>query len=137
MRVSEPPSRAKRRAVGDDHCEDHLPQIGPVVLAVAVAAERLATGAFEIQAGGVHEHQVEPREQIAPMCEQPFLDQILDAAGRKRRAAVLILRRQFLPEPCHRAIEVMQVEPIDPDDPIIFAPAIRAGLLGDVAGQHG
>jgi hypothetical protein len=42
------------------------------------------------------------------MREQPFLDQILDAAGHKWRAAVLILRRQFLPEPCHGAIEVMQ-----------------------------
>jgi hypothetical protein len=52
------------------------------------------TGAFEVQAGGVHEHQIQPREQIAPMREQPFLDQILNAAGRKRRAAVLILRRQ-------------------------------------------
>jgi hypothetical protein len=57
--------------------QDHLPQIGPMVLAVTVAAQRLATDAFEIQAGGIHhEHQVE----IAPMREQLLLHQILDAS---------------------------------------------------------
>src|SRR5262249_26644245 len=73
------------------------------------------------------------------MREQPFLDQILHAAGRKRRAAVLILRGQFLPEPCHGAIEVMQVEPLDPGDPIVFAPAIcrAVGAADKQSVEHG
>src|SRR5271166_3826740 len=41
-----------------------------MILAVAVLAQRLAAGTLKVQAGGVHEH---PREQIAPMCEQPLL----------------------------------------------------------------
>ena len=31
-----------------------------MILAVAVAAEGLSARAFEVEAGGVHEHQVEP-----------------------------------------------------------------------------
>src|SRR6478609_4848208 len=62
-----------------------------MILAVAVLAQRLATGALEVQAGGVHEHQVEPGEQIAPMREQPLLHHVLQAAWRERRAPVLLL----------------------------------------------
>jgi hypothetical protein len=52
-----------------------------MVLGVAVAAQRLPAGAFEVEAGGVHEHQIEAREQAAPMGEQPVLNQILDPPG--------------------------------------------------------
>ena len=44
-----------------------------MVLAVAVAAQRLSAGAFEVEALGVHEHQIEAREQIVPVREQPLL----------------------------------------------------------------
>src|SRR5262249_53328456 len=54
----------------EQHREHHLPQVRPMVLAVAVPAQRLPAGALEVQAGGVHEHQVEAREQVAPMREQ-------------------------------------------------------------------
>jgi hypothetical protein len=50
-----------------------------MVLAVAVLAQGLATGALEVQAGRIHEHQVEPRQQIAPMREQALLHHVLDA----------------------------------------------------------
>ena len=56
-----------------------------MVLAVAVPAQRLAAQPLEVEAGGVHEHQVEPAEQVAPMGEQPLLDQVLEAARRERR----------------------------------------------------
>src|SRR5271166_514944 len=75
----------------NEHGKDHLPQIRPMILAVAVLAQRLAAGTLKVQAGGVHEHQVEPREQIAPMCEQPLLHHVLHAPWRERRAAVLLL----------------------------------------------
>jgi hypothetical protein len=65
------------------------------------------------------------RVNRSPVREQPLLHQILDAAGRERRAPALILRRQLLAEPSHRAIEVMQLEPVDAGDPVVFAPAIR------------
>ena len=72
-----------------------------MILAVAVATQRLAAGAFEVETGSVHEHQVKAREQVAPMREQPLLHQILDAARCERRAAILLLRRQLLAEPRH------------------------------------
>ena len=121
------------------HGEDHLTQVRAMILAVAVLAERLAAGAFEVEAGGVHEHQVEPREQVAPMREQPLLDHVLEAARRERRAAVLLLLRQFLararPSP-------------DRDDAdraprrrrsVILAPAIRraVGAADEQPVQHG
>jgi hypothetical protein len=68
--VAGPHLRAHRPPVAvDQDREDHLPQVGTVILAVAVLAQRLAAGALEVEARGVHEHQVEPRERIAPMCE--------------------------------------------------------------------
>ena len=79
--VAWPHLRAHRASIAvDQHGEDHLTQIGPVVLAVTMLSDRLAAQALEVQAGGVHEHQVEPAEQIAPMREQLLLDQVLRAA---------------------------------------------------------
>ena len=54
-----------------------------MVLAVAALSERLAARALEVEAGGVHEHQVEPAEQIAPMREQLLLDQILACSAAR------------------------------------------------------
>ena len=99
-----------------------------MILAVAVTAQRLAAGAFEIEAGRVQEHQIEAGEQIAAMREQSLLDDILAAARREWRAAVLILRRELFAQPRHGAIEVMQIEPVDAGDPVILAPAIRSAI---------
>jgi hypothetical protein len=55
-------------------------QVGTMVLAETVLAEGLPVLAFEMQAGGIHEHQVEPAEQIAPMGEKLLLDQVLYTA---------------------------------------------------------
>ena len=54
-----------------------------MILAIAVPTQRLAAGALEVLAGGVHEHQVEPREQVAPTREQPLLHHVLHAARGK------------------------------------------------------
>jgi hypothetical protein len=99
-----------------------------VILAVSVLAQRLAAGALEVEARGVHEHQVEPREQIAPMCEQPLLNHVLQATRCERRAAVLLLLRQLLAQPRHRSIEMMQIEPLGTGDGVILAPAIRGAV---------
>ena len=110
-----------------------------MILAVAVLAQRLAAGALEVEAGGVHEHQVEPRQQIAPMREQPLLNHVLQAARCERRAAVLLFLRQLLAEPRHRSIEMMQIKPRDADDGVILAPTIRGavGAAHEQPVQHG
>ena len=138
--VARPHLRAHRPAVAvDQHGQDHLPQVRTVILAVAVPAQRLAAGALEVQAGGVHEHQVEPREQVAPMREQPLLHHVLEAAWRERRAAVLLLLRQLLAQPRHRPIEMMQIEPLDAGDRVILTPAIggAVGAAHEQPVQHG
>ena len=110
-----------------------------MILAVAVTAQRLPARTFEVETGGIHEHQVEAGEQVAAMGEQSLLDHILDAARREWRAAVLILRRQLFAKPRHGAIEVMQIEPVDAGDPIILAPAVRRaiGAADEQPVQHG
>ena len=99
-------------------------QVRPMVLAEPVLSERLAAQAFEIQTGGVHEHQVEPAEQIAPMREQMLLDQVLPAAWREPRRPILLIGRQCLAEPGHGTIEMVQLEVIAAGDAILLAPAI-------------
>jgi hypothetical protein len=123
--VARPHFRAHRPPIAvDQHRKDHLPQIGTMILAVAVLAQRLAAGALEIQAGGVHEHQVKPREQVAPMHEQSLLHHVLQAARGERRAPVLVLLCQFLAQPRHRPIQMMQIQPVDAGNGVILAPAI-------------
>src|SRR6516225_5039197 len=75
--------------------EDHLLEVGAVILAIAVSAQGLAAGALEVQAGGVHEHQVEARQQVAPGGEQLLLHHVLGAARGKGRAPVLLRGRQL------------------------------------------
>ena len=88
----------------------------------------LAAGALEIEAGRIHEHQIERAEEIAPPREQVLLDDILQATRRKRRGPVLLIFRQFLAKPGHRPIEVMQVEALDAVDPVILPPAVRRAI---------
>ena len=104
--VSRPHLRAYRPAVAvEEHGQDHLVEVGPMVLGEAAPSERLTACALEIEARRVHEHEVEPGQQIAPMREQPLLHYILNAARRERRAAVLLLFRQLLAQPRHGSIE--------------------------------
>jgi len=93
-------------------------------LGVAVAAEGLPAGTFEVETGGVHEHQVEAAEEIAPVGEQPLLDQVLGATRGERRARVLLHLRQCLAEPGHRPVEMVQLQRLDAGDPVVLAPAI-------------
>jgi hypothetical protein len=54
---------------------------------------------------------------------------------RGANAAILILRRQFLAEPRHCPIELMQVEPVDAGDAVVvLAPAIRRAV--GAANEH-
>ena len=100
---------------------------------------RLAAGALEIEAGRVHEHQIERAEEIAPPREQLLLDDVLQAARRKRRGPVLLVFGQLFAEPGHRPIEMMQVEALDALDPVILPPAVRRPIraAGEQAVQNG
>jgi hypothetical protein len=54
-----------------------------VVFGEAATPERLAARALEIEAGRVHEHQVERAEDIAPPREQLLLQDVMLAARRE------------------------------------------------------
>ena len=101
--------------------------------------ERLAARALEIEARGVHEHDVERGQQVAPTGEQLLLQDVLHAARRKRRRAVLLVFGKLLAEPRHGAIEMMQFEPVDAVDAIILAPAVGGAVraAAEQAVQHG
>ena len=138
--IARPHLRAHRSPVAvEQHGEDHLPQVRAVVLAVAVLAQRLPASTLEVEAGRIHEHQIEPREQVAPMRKQPLLHHVLQAAWRKRRAAVLLLLRQLLAQPRHGPIEMMQIKFLDAGNGVILTPAIRGtvGAAHEQAVQYG
>ena len=78
-----------------------------MVFAVAVLTDALSAEAFEVEAGGVHEHQVEPAKQVAPMGEQLLLDQVLGAARHEWRRIILLLSGQCFTEPGHGTGEVV------------------------------
>ena len=55
--VAGPRLRADWPALAVEHdADDHLAQVGTVVLGLAVAAERLAAGAVEVERGGVEQY---------------------------------------------------------------------------------
>ena len=53
----------------DDDSQDHLLQIGAMVLGVAIGSQAVAPGAVERQAGRVHEDQRQIAKQIAAALE--------------------------------------------------------------------
>ena len=110
-----------------------------MILGEAAPPERLTASALEIEARRVHEHDVERGQEVAPGGEQVLLQDVLHAARRKRCRAVLLVFRQFLAQPRHRAIEMMQFDPVDAVDAIILAPAIGGAVraAADEAVQHG
>ena len=61
-RVARPHLCANRATLGvDDHADDHLLELGAVVLGVPTSAERRTALALEGQRGGVHEHDARGR----------------------------------------------------------------------------
>jgi len=123
--VARPHLAAERpAALIHHHRNDHLHQVGPVVLGVPTLAEALAARAFEVEAGGVHEDDRQLAEQVAAGLEQPLLHHILEAARGERGAVRLLGVRQLLAEPAHRAVEVVEGELVGALDPIVLAPGV-------------
>ena len=138
--VPRPHLRAHRSAVAiEQHRQDHLVEIGAMILGEAAPSQRLAAGAFEIEAGGVHEHQIERAEEIAPPREQILLDDVLQATRREGCRPVLLVFGQLLAEPGHRPVKMMQIEALDAPDPVIQPPPIRrpVGAARKQAMQNG
>ena len=63
----------------------------PWDLGEATPPERLPARALEIEAGRVHEHDVERGQKVAPGGEQILLQDVLHATRRKRRRGLLLL----------------------------------------------
>ena len=82
-------------------------------------------------------------EQIPVAGKQRLLDLVLDRARREGRRVILALLGQFLPEPGHGAVEVMQGQALGPRDGIVLHPrravAVRARDEEAVQGgdEHG
>ena len=67
-----------------------IDDLRPIVLGIAVLAQRFAALAVERQAGGVDEYGGELGEQIAATVEQLLVDQVLDTAPRERPGGLLL-----------------------------------------------
>jgi hypothetical protein len=92
-----------------------------------------------MEARGVHEHDVERGQKVAPTGEQRLLQDVLHAARRKRRRGVLLILGKLLAEPRHGPIEMMQFQAVDAVDAIILAPAVGGAVraAAEQAVQHG
>src|ERR671910_3851673 len=114
----------------DHHGQDHLLQVGPVVLGGAVSSQRVAALALKGERGGVHEHDGEIGEQIPLAGKQRLLALVLDRARREGRGVILALFGQLLPEPGHGTVEVMEGQASGARDGIVLHPrcavAVRA-----------
>ena len=90
---------------------------------------------------GVHEHDIERGQQVAPVSKQLLLQNILHAARRKRRRAVLLVcgRPRIKSGASHGAIEMAPFEVLDAVDAIILAPAVGGAVQAAAkeAVQHG
>ena len=129
-------ARDRSALLVEDHADDHLLQVGPVVLAVASLAEGLATLALEVDRGRVEEDELERGEQIPVPGEEGFLDQVLGAPGSEGLGGSLL--GEWLAEPGHGPVGVVELQILDPFDPVRLAPldarAVRAG--SDQAVEH-
>ena len=106
-----------------------------MVLGVAALAERLTALAGEAEGRGVHEDDGELAEQVAPAFEQRFLDLVLDAAWGEGGGVLLpaVGGVEFLAEPGHGAVEMVQPEVVGAGDVVVGHPLL-AGTVG--AGDH-
>src|ERR1700678_4379836 len=80
--IAWPQFAADRPALTIEHRpDDHLVEVGPMILAEAPLADVLTALALEVDRGGVEEDQLQSAEEVTPVTEYVFLDPILDATG--------------------------------------------------------
>src|SRR3954447_22611916 len=138
--VAGPQFAADRTPLSIEHGpHDHLVQVGAMVLAEAPLANLLATFALEIDRGGVEEDQLQAAEEVTPVIEHALLDPVLDAAGCERRLALLLVLWQFLSEPGHGPVEVVELEVVATLDLVVLPPLVGGPVTarGEEAMQDG
>ena len=95
--VARPQLGTDRPTVGvDHHRQDHLFQVGAVILGMAVLAKALTAFPLEVQRGGIEKDKAQFTEQVVAQGEQLLLDEIL---GGARANAAPALVGQFVSEP--------------------------------------
>src|SRR5271165_1760212 len=129
--VAGPDLRADRPAFAiEHHPDDHLMQIGTMILRLAVPTQALTAVAVEVKRGGIEQHHREIGEQATAALEQGFFDNVLGAACCASRPALI---GQFFTQPAHRTIQLVQLQAVSAIDVIGLQPLL-AGTIG--AGDH-
>ena len=90
----------------EDHADDHLLQVGPVVFAVASLAKGRTALALEVDRGRVEEDELKRGEQVPVPGEEGFLDQVLGAPGSEGLGGSLLGER--LTEPGHGPVGMVE-----------------------------
>jgi hypothetical protein len=112
----------------DDDGQDHLLQVRPMVLRVAMRPQTVTVRPAERQTGRVHEDQRQVAEQIAAPFEQALLDQVLDAARCQSAGRAGAVSSPSQAKPSHRSVEVMQLQPVNPCYAVIDHPFVAAAV---------
>jgi hypothetical protein len=84
-----------------------------VVLTVAILPQALSTSPLKIETGGIEKGQGKFAEEVSPSCKHGFLYFVLS-----------------LPQPAHRPVQVMQLQPFNAGDhhipPPLLCRAVRS-----------
>src|SRR5215469_2491016 len=100
----------------------HLVQVGAMVLAVSPLSQGVTPLALEVNRGGVEEDQIQASEQLLAAVEQTLLDVVLHTAGGERRPSRLLVLGQFLSQPGHGPVQVVQLQGLTPLQHVVVAP---------------
>ena len=103
-----------------------------MVLGVATLTDGFSSLSLEVDTGGVEEDQLELAEQIAPVGEQPLLDQVLGTSRGKRCLVRLFWAGQLLTEPGHGPVEMVKLQSLTSFDLIILLPLVGGAITAGV-----
>lgn len=124
--------RATLDIQSDPH--DHLSQVGPVVLAVAVLPDAFAPVSLEAEGGRVEEHKAHFAEEVAPPVEEGFFDEVLGAAREAHEPFP-----NGLAQPTHGPVELVEADLRSVRNAVVFLPHLRRAIAatGEKPVEHG
>src|ERR1039458_2966693 len=126
-RIPRPHLTTKRRAIIVEHNPDnHLVEVGAVILAKTPFPEFLSALSLEVDRGCVQEYQIERAEKVAVVGEHCLFYSILRASGRKRGCVRLVL--DLLAQECHGPVEMVKAEVIYSLDEVVPAPLVAESI---------